>query len=499
MARRLGPSPVLIALASSFVLALGCSGSDGEDGATGPAGPEGPEGAEGPPGQTGADGAQGPAGQDATATPSISAVTPNLVFLDRHKVITISGYGTNWTSAATANFGDNVTVDNLIVASPTALVAEITVGEDAVLGPRDVTVTEGTSTVTYTGAFMIDSPINFSIQGTSAQGSIMMGHGTNRDVENPFDMTSTGDGLFSPIVYTNVEVPAIPGITADISSVSPYGVDMMMFVDVETTAGAKEIDIISGPKGNQTHFHAPGAFDVEQRTPIAVTAGTPVAGSVSETYGSLLYSVPGPSSGAQLMTLEISTTADGQPAIVTLPPSGSFADMISYSNVSQILADSTDTYYLIYWDNTGAYGYDFQIEVSDTFDVTAASDTEPNDAIANAVTATAMPFALKDANISTKSDKDWIKYEATAADVGKVFHMVTIPGNSYTDTVVAAYGSDGTTLLGTESPNSNYHEDHLSAAIPAEGTYYIRVSADQTGYYSPTATGYHAIITLEDP
>jgi hypothetical protein len=104
---------------------------------------------------------------------------------------------------------------------------------------------------------------------------------------------------------------------------------------------------------------------------------------------------------------------------------------------------------------------------------------------------------MANATLSSEADVDWVKYEAKAADVGKKFRMTTTAGDAYCDTVVAAYGSDGTTLLGTESSDSNYHENHLSAAIPAAGTYYIRVSASHQGYFDVSDNRYNLMITLE--
>ena len=72
-----------------------------------------------------------------------------------------------------------------------------------------------------------------------------------------------------------------------------------------------------------------------------------------------------------------------------------------------------------------------------------------------------------------------------------------MPGDAACDTIVAAYESDGTTLLGRlDSDDSGYHEDHLSGAITAAGTYYIKVWANGQ-YWSSTATNYQLMLTVE--
>jgi hypothetical protein len=128
-------------------------------GSQGPPGEQGPSGEQGPPGQ-GVDGGTGVA-------PSVSGITPANAFLARSGEVTISGYGTKWTSATTVDFGADITVDKITVASPTALVVNFTVDSTAALGPRDVKVKDGANTESYKGAFSLLSPIALTFRGTS--------------------------------------------------------------------------------------------------------------------------------------------------------------------------------------------------------------------------------------------------------------------------------------------------------------------------------------------
>ena len=61
------------------------------------------------------------------------------------------------------------------------------------------------------------------------------------------------------------------------------------------------------------------------------------------------------------------------------------------------------------------------------------------------------------------------------------------------------FEGDGTTTLGGPSANSNYHEDHTSAAIPSAGTYYVKISADQSGWYDSSAPNYMGFVELVGP
>jgi hypothetical protein len=422
-----------------------------------------------------------------------------MAFVDRVKVVTISGFGTDWSASAppTVSFGADVTVDTVTVASPTALVAAITVGPDAEIGTRSVTVTDAAATLTYTDGFMVESPLALDIVGTPAQGSIMLAYAVNRDFETPFDTTYTGDGFFTPIVYTNLQVSAVAGIDGSISSAEPYKVEMLMLVDVDAAAGEKDFNILSGPAGHQVHFPAPKAFDLQARDAEVVTLGTPMTGKVTEAFGTKLYKIEGSETAAQYLSIQVTASKSGsQPAFALLPESGKFADLLDYTNASTMITQPTSsTFYLVFWDNTGTFDYDFQIK-STADPITVIEDKEPNNTPETAVEATALPAAMLGASLATATDVDWVVYEATAADVGKKFHVVTMPGDPACDTIVAVYQSDGTTLLGSVSSDGDYHEDHLSAAIPAAGTYYVRVHAN-TQYYSPSSPAYDMVITLE--
>src|SRR5580704_6372405 len=110
-----------------FVL-LGVLGMAGVVGACG-SGAQGPTGQQGPAGMNGSDGTNGeagPPGSGAPATPSVSGITPPQSYLSRTTELTISGYGTNWSSATTVDFGGtDIAVNKITVASPTALVVSI--------------------------------------------------------------------------------------------------------------------------------------------------------------------------------------------------------------------------------------------------------------------------------------------------------------------------------------------------------------------------------------
>lgn len=475
-----------LSVATSFVCAgallLGCSGGDGSTGPAGPAGPEGQDGQD---------------GQDGTGTPSISAVIPNQAFLARTMDVTISGYGTAWDGDTTVDFGSGVTVNELTVASPTALVANITVESSADMGVRDVNVSGAGDPLVYAQAFAVDSPIGgVSLEGSAAEGSILFADIQNIDVAHPFDTTTEGDGFFTPLTFPNMDFVSAPGISHELNGVSSYSLQLLLLVDVGVPAGDKRIDVVSGPSDNQTHFPHPSAFGLEARTPTAISLGQDTIDSVAGAYESAVFSLD-TGAGAKMVDLSVSA-ASGAPQFALLPESGSFQEMISWGSAGQILSgDVAETYYLVFWDNSGESGYDFTIsstylDIADTL-----IEAEPNNDTGNAQIASGVPVLFSSAQIDTLGDEDWIAITAAAGDVGSQVHVVTMPGDGYCDTVVEVLEGDGSTSLGGESVNSNYHENHLSAAIPAAGTYYVKISADQTGYYDPSYPNYEALITIE--
>ncbi len=466
-----------LGLISLSVLGLAACGSSGT---------QGPAGAEGPP---------GPAGTG-TATASVSGVIPSHAFLARKAEVTLSGFGTNWTKDTKVDFGPDVTVDNVQVASPTALVVSITIGKAAAAGPRDVSVTDGSTKIVYASGFRVDSPIAAKTIGTAAQGSIFLLHVDNKDLATPFDTTQTGDGLFSPLVYTNLAATVGAGIDASVHNVSVFGADMLLFVDVTAPAADQALSIVSGPKGakDNAEFPLPKAFPVAARKATTLAAGTPASGSISEAFGSALYQF---TPGATLNVVDFVAAAAGTgkaPSITLLPKSGKFADRLGVGASKTVAASTADPFYLIYWDNTGEVG-PHTVTATQTA-ATGVPRAQSNTARSNAQAATTLPFVLQEAKLASTSDQAWISYTAAVGDVGKKIRVQTVGGDPKTDTQVQIFQSDGTTSIsGADPVDRDYHEDVLSSALPAAGVYYIAITASSV--YDSLHQDYQVIVRLQ--
>ena len=458
---------VLLGASLLALYSLGCTGDPG------PAGPPGTEGKEGP-----------------SADPSINAVIPGKVFLGRTVDVTISGFNTNWTDASKVDFGAGVIVLNQTIASPTAIVATIEIDGKAAMGARDVKVDDAAGTTTYKGAFKLESPLELNLQGTLAQGSILVGKAKQLDLSTPFDTTSTGDGFFDPIVYTNLAIDGSPGINASVDSVDLYSTDMLVLVDVDTPAGKGDLTINSGPAGDEIASPAPGAIDIAARTPESLTEGGSIKGNIDTPLATLLYTFAPSGAGLYSITADASSP-DASPGLAVLPKSGKFAELLDFAAGATIQATNTDPFYFVYWDNSGTSNYFATVSVAKV----NVADKDPNNTCAQAQAAGALPANITNLFLSDANDVDWISFDVPAGNEGKFVHVTTSPGDDKTDTVVEVFASNCTTSLGGPSDDGGYHEDWVSAAITAPGKHFVKVSNSSFGY---TGKLYNLSIELQD-
>lgn len=422
---------------------------------------------------------------------SVSAVIPNKVFLGRMVDVTISGEGTKWTDATKVNFGAGITVLNQTVASTSAIVATIEVGPEAATGPRDVSVTDADGTWTYKGAFKLESPLDLTLTGSVAQGSIVLAKAKQLDLSTPFDDTSTGDGFFEPLVYTNLSAVGTEGVNATIDAVNLYSADMVLLVDVQTPAGKGDLTLHSGPLGDTIPSPAPGAIDVAARMPEVLPENGSIKGSIATPFASLLYSFTPSGPGLYSIT-STASSADASPNVAVLPKSGKFIELLDFTANPTILATNTDPYYLVYWDNSGTSGYNASLKSTKIM----TADVDPNDTCAAAQPAGALPATIKDLFLSSEQDVDWISFDVAPADIGKVVHVTTEAGDAKTDTIIEVFQSNCTGSLGGPSADDNYHEDLITTPIVAAGKHFVKVSNSTFGY---TGKLYNLSIVLETP
>ena len=430
-----------------------------------------------------------------SADQSVSGVFPSSAFLGRQVRVEISGDVTEWKQGASVNFGPGVTVQNVTVASPTALFADITVMPDAAPGLRDVTVENSGSKLVLKEAFQLESAIKIDFRGTLAQGSVASFAINNRDFETPFDTTSTGDGFFTPLEYVGVNLAGPAGVTFQVEEVTPFAITGLALIDIDAAPGPFSVesgidDVVTSNLGTN--------LEVAARAPMALTSGTPASGMVETSLASALYELDATTAPGLIQFAATSTSAEAAPALALLPASGRFEDLFFYGPSNTFVQLQSSKYYAVFVDLSGTYGYSFTVNPKATQMITAI-EAEPNNTTATAANATAIPFLFQTATLSAAADVDWIKITTTAADMGKKIRVKTMGNDPQTDTLVQVFRANGTDAFGNPSADSNYHEDYTSGALGdasgGPGTYWIKVSASPE--FVATHNAYIAAVWLE--
>lgn len=427
-------------------------------------------------------------GEDAPDS-SVSGVFPSSAFLGRQARIEISGDVTTW-DAPTVSFGEGVTVDAVNVASPTALFVDVTIAPTAAAGLRTVTVTDGGEMLELKDAFELEAPLDIKVKGTLAQGSVVALTINNRDFETPFDTSFTGDGFFEPLVFVGVSLTAPDGSQVFVDDVQPYSIAATALVDIDAVPGP--FSVVSGVAVEEQITSPGGVFDVAPRTATAITGAT--MGMATAPLSTELYEFTATGSPSLLQVSITAQNPSAAPGVIVLGPSGSFDEIIAYSDDVDAPVGGGKVY-LIPWDNTGAAGYSFTVTPASAA-MTTATEAAANDSAATAQVAGAMPFALQNATLSSSTDQDWVRVTVTQADVGKRLRVKTYGADPETDTVVQFFqGAAGTQAFGNESSDQGFHEDHRSPVISTSGTYYVKIVA--SSYFSSAHKDYDAAIFID--
>lgn len=439
-------------------------------------------------------GAAALAGCSDSTSPSVSAVFPESGFLGRDVRVEIVGDATKFKDGASVDFGDGVTVNKVSLGSPTSLFADITITGTATAGLHDVTVTSGGSkALVLSQAFEIKPAITMTIDGNKAQGSVAFVTIKNHDLENLFDTTNDGNPFGA--TFTNISVMAGTGVTFNVSNVTPFEIDATMTVDIDGASGP--LSVISGVGQDAVTTPLGEDLKIDARTPTTLAANTPTQGMVVNPYDTQLFEfTPGNAPALNRIAAIVPPNSGFTPQIALLPESGKFADLITFSASINDLQTVTGKYYLVILDNSGAAGYSYTLRASSLSGLNRATETASNDTVATAQAIT-LPAWLDGASLPAVTDKDFLKFTATAAMVGKKVHVITLPGDPRTDTLVDVMtGTNGNTSLG-ESDDLNYHEDFVSSPITAAGTVWVEISASQGGFYSTSQTHYLGFVFLE--
>ncbi len=453
---------------ASFALALGCLSACGSSAGTGAPGAKGDPGVKGDPGNPGEVGA------------SIGAVAPLGIFLDRTSAVEISGVGTSWADGVKVDFGMGVTVDKVTVASPTSLVATVTVKDVAALGSHDVTVDDGKKPIAFKGAFHVDAPLfPDTLSGTQAQGSLLRARLVQKDVKTPFD-----DGINLTAAGTT------PG---QLLAVAPYALDAILFVDVTTKAGTIDLGAVSADAKPITS-RAPGALTVVERKPTPLGTMTPISGKIMTAFESQLFQLDADANQIVKVTLA-SKDPKFSPGFALLPSTGSFADMLGFGPNQQVVTSKKDTFFVVVWDGKGGSGYDFDLTAKTRL---GNLEKEQNDTYQTAnVVQNGIPMF---AAITPASDVD---YYAISINSGQQITATVKAGDTDTcapsgkiDSLLTLYSTNGTTVItSNEDINANNYCSSVSQNILVTGTYYLKV--DNSAFCTSCTFNYSLEVTVK--
>lgn len=437
----------------------------------------------------------GPSGQGAadsgapeasSESPSVSAIVPSRVFLARTTQVTLSGYATHWSSATQVDFGPGITIENLVVASPTALVARVTTTKSTPVGVRDVIVDDGDAHERYAAAFQVLPPLTASFQGTMAQGALALVTLQVLDTSTPLDLTSVRN-LDGTTTYPNLALSVPAGVgNVGIASASDFEVTCALSIDVDAAVGPGDVDLVSGPAGATTDFPLPTGVSVTARSATPIASGGDAMGQITSPYDSALYSLT-PAVMA-ILDFQVTSSIDAlDPAVALLPSSGHFADLLGFGSKQTAVAPAGVPLYAVYWENTGGTG-PYAVSVTTTSVAATASATPADAKPQHAIAAAGLPFVLTDGDLGRNSF-DYVRLRVSRPTRLRVQTI----GDLATDTQVTAYRSDARTQIGS-SIDTGFAADGTISLLGA-GTYYVLFSQGMD--FAPPHTKYTGIIRYD--
>jgi Bacterial pre-peptidase C-terminal domain/Quinohemoprotein amine dehydrogenase, alpha subunit domain III len=443
----------------------------------------------------GCTGAQGPAGKEGppgTGSPSVSAVTPSSAFLSRTVDLTIAGSGTSWDSSTTVAFAEaGVTVNKVTVASPTGLVVNITIGGTATVGPTDVTVSDGSSKEVYAGAFQIEAPLVVTVDPPAGvpQGGLANLHVVMLDLTTPFDPNTTTVTLGSSDLLMSEPEP------------TDYAFDLTVEADVLAATGTFDMDVQS----DSVDSPAAQSFKIAARQPMTLASTTTATGMISTELDTSLFQYTPASAAQRFVQFTVGSMA-GQVSGSVIPKSGKYADAIA-SNFAIRQGQgttSTDALYVVVGDSDGLFGAgptpaDFELVPFDALCTAVAQETQTASTnIQTAATAqavTTLPALVNGTlgfgNVDPTMATDFYSFTVPAG--ATKIHVAT-GGDPLDDTVLQIF--DGTMTSVATSDDLDYQED-LVFPVQSTGTYYVSVSASNSGAFSAADNTYQLFIATE--
>lgn len=441
-----------LVVAAVVSLGLACVGPAGEPGAAGAQGPVGPAGA------------VGPTGPGFEAGPSISAIEPSWIVVGGQQTVQISGFATTWEgSTPTVNFGAGITVDNVVVASNTALLVDLTVAADATTGTRNVTVSEGGETASYQNAFAVRPVMGIELLGAAQQLGVFKVQLTSNDPEFVMPQ-SMGD--------VSVNAPTGVNYVEQLSFSTASTLTLFLAVDMDATLGAGELVVNLFP-GDPRARTVAAPVDVTAVSTVDGMIGTAATSTLSTAHGSTAFKMTAQASEEIAVSV---SGADASARFAVVDSSGTFSGVVADFNNPIFNATMGSDYYVVVWAGDVASG----VVTLNMVPTPTVNEIEPNDDPSTATLLPSLPVKVLGAELTGTTDVDYYKVTVDASSVGRSIQFAGNTNTSYADYTVELIAPNGASLGVSDNLYYESTSKWLSPALSAPGEYLVKVTCPTT-------------------
>lgn len=276
----------------------------------------------------GSDGEQGPAGPAGASSTSseqgsASVVSPNKGVLDRELDVQLGFSGSNFSDGTkpVIDFGPGITVGDVKVASPTLLIAHVTIAKDAPVGTKTITIGGIQAKDAFTVVPGIEVKVGDQVGASGDQGSLAQFSIENNDTK-AFDTADGGFGL-------------VDADLLDLGSAAsgPLGGTGFFLVPPLAPAGKKQLtfaNLDAQGKPRLSFLSATDAFEVVAHAPTALTNDTPKDEVFGSIYGAKLYKLS--ATGAASIVdyrVEVDATQSTLPYTFVFGAGGKAGDLVT--------------------------------------------------------------------------------------------------------------------------------------------------------------------------
>ena len=201
---------------------------------------------------TGSEIATSSGGFTITAPARLQSITPSAASPGSTLTATIAGQGTNFVQGSVAvDLGQGISIGTIAVLSPTVLQVQLVVAPGAAIGPRNVSVTSGGSTLTLPSGFaVVASGVPLSCSATSGVPPLLRAEGATELVGDIVLVCTGGtSGLnqsFNLQVFLNTQITSrlVLGNTTE----------ALLIIDENLAVGSVVNGERAGPNGNSVVF-----------------------------------------------------------------------------------------------------------------------------------------------------------------------------------------------------------------------------------------------------